>query len=200
MTFPAQFDPVEKMPLHLPGGIAVSLPVCRPEFKAWSGWAAPTDHGTKPMLDHGGEAFSAELLILRLLQQHGWDGVWVQTNGGIDFFRSMPAGAKSKSGNPKSGNPTSGQVEIPDERVSVLRSIWHAGGTTACFDLFVWQGQRLMFCKVKHRRRDRVTFAQRKFIDGALACGFAPSQLLVVEWDEAPGDAAATPTGSSNPN
>jgi len=176
MTLPAQWSPIEKMPLGLPGGATVSLPVCRARFRAWDGPAPSADPGAKPVLDHGGEAFFAEAMILRLLQQHGWDGVWVQTNGGVHFVRSIPADR----------NSASGWVELPAARVDVLRGIWDAARTKACFDLFVWQGERLMFCKARRRGRERLTPAQRKFVDGALACGFAASQLLVVEWDAVP--------------
>ena len=164
------------MPLGLPGGVTVSLPVCHPEFKKWSGTAATFDHGRKLIVDHRGEASFVELVILRLLQQHGWDGVWVETYGGTHFF-SQHAGRLE---------PERRRVRIPQERETVLRDIWHMAKTKACFDVFAWQGERLMFCQAKRQTRDRFTSAQRKFVDGALACGFAPSQLLVVEWNEAP--------------
>jgi hypothetical protein len=64
MTFPAQLDPRgEKMPLGLPGGVTVSLPVCHAEFKTWSGTPTNFDCGRKPVLDYGGEAFFAVVRI-----------------------------------------------------------------------------------------------------------------------------------------
>ena len=54
------------------------------------------------------------------------------TAGGIHYLRSMPREWKVKSGG----------VSIPEEKELLLKRIWKAGKTKACFDVFAWQGKR----------------------------------------------------------
>ena len=55
------------------------------------------DYGKKPVLNYKNEACFAELVILRILIEHGWDGVWVETYGGTHYLRTMPNEWKLKS-------------------------------------------------------------------------------------------------------
>jgi len=48
--------------------------------------------------------------------------------------------------------------------------------TTACFDVFAWHENEILFCEAKEARKDRLTRGQEKFIEGALICGVSPDQ------------------------
>ena len=111
--------------------------------------------------------------ILRIFLRHGWDGAWVETYGGAHFLRSMPLTWSLRSEH----------IEIPVEKENLLKQIWKAGNTRACFDVVAWQGENVLFCEAKHLKKDRLTEAQKRFIQGALACGISLSQFLIIEWD-----------------
>ncbi|MDO8514228.1 MAG: hypothetical protein Q7S50_01660 [bacterium] len=162
------------MEIALPNGAKVSLPLCHPYFPLWDGPTVSFDYGKKPVLDYNGEACFAELIILRLLCEHGWEGVWVETYGGTHYLRTMPTEWALKSEH----------VAIPEDKEELLRKIWNIAKTTSCFDVFVWHGDQVLFCEAKRVGKDSLTKAQLRFIEGALACGMVPEQLLIVEWTD----------------
>jgi len=64
-------------------------------------------------LDYNGNPVFAEILILRILQEAGWNGVWVDTFRG-KFLNSY--------------YPKREEVEIPEDRLQLLNKIeknWH---------------------------------------------------------------------------
>lgn len=174
-SLPSQLRPTEKTGIRLPGGGTAILPICLPTFSPWNDAAIPFDYGKKPVLEHLGESCFAELLILRLLNEVGWEGVWVATFGGPHYLQSIPRG----------WNLRSESVRIPEEKELILKKIWKAAKTRACFDVFAWQGSQMLFCEAKQSRKDRLTRGQGKFIGGALSCGVSPDEMLIVEWTAA---------------
>lgn len=65
--------------LQLPSGRYVSVPACFHSFKLWEGPPIPDTYGGKAVLDCKGEPLFAELVVLRLIQEEGWEGVWIDT-------------------------------------------------------------------------------------------------------------------------
>ena len=174
-NLPTELRPVGTTEVSLSSkGEVAALPVCRPVFTPWDGPPADFDYGKKLMLKYENEPCFAELVILRLLLKREWDGVWVETYGGTHYLRSMPKGWTLKSEH----------VSIPEDKEELLRKIWKAGKTTACFDVFARRGDSVLFCEAKHAKKDKLTRAQLRFIEGALACGILPDSLLIAEWDE----------------
>lgn len=161
--------------IDLTFGKSTKLSVCHPTFSIWNGIVPAFDFGKKPILDFQGKPAFAELVILRLLQEDGWEGAWIETYGGIHYLQDMPIDWKLQSGH----------VTIPAEREALLKRIWKKGKTTACFDVMAWKDDQVLFCEAKRKKRDRLTDAQYKFIEGALECGVRPEQFLVVEWEMA---------------
>jgi len=47
------------------------------EFKKWRGNTIKDNYNGKAVIDFQGEPLFAELAVLRLYQQKGWNGVWV---------------------------------------------------------------------------------------------------------------------------
>lgn len=173
MILPPELIPTKRMSVSLPSGGKVDLPVCTPTFKNWVGKLPNFDFGKKPIVNYKGEGVFAEIAILRLLIDSGWNGVWVETYGGIHFLEDMPVGWKLSQHN----------ISIPLDKKVILENIWETGKTTACFDVFAWKGNDVLFCEGKHKGKDRLTNAQTKFIEGALTCGVKTNQLLIVEWN-----------------
>ena len=131
------------------------------------------DYGRKPILDYKGDACFAELVILHLLLEQGWDGVWVEAYGGTHYLRTMPKKWKLESE----------QVSLPADKEELLQKIWKTANTTACFDVFAWHYDQILFCEAKRAGKDRFTAPQLRFIEGCLMCGISPKSLLVVEWE-----------------
>src|SRR5690348_6030742 len=50
---------------------------CEFRFRRWRGKPIVDDFGGKEVLEFQGRPMFAELIVLRLLRQEGWDGVWV---------------------------------------------------------------------------------------------------------------------------
>jgi hypothetical protein len=171
-SLPPQLQPREKTKIPFPSGETVMLPLCRPNFPLWKGNSPAFRYGSKPVLEHRGEPCFAELAILNLLIDAGWEGVWVATYGGTHYVRTMP----------EQWNLNSQNISITEEKEQILRRIWKTGKTRACFDVFAWRGDQILFCEAKHSGKDKLTKGQYKFIHAALSCGVSPDQMLIVEW------------------
>lgn len=174
MDFPPELQPTSKLEIKLSGDKTVSLPVATPRFQLWDGVPVDFDYGSKPILNYKNEACFAELVILRMLFEYGWEGVWVETYGGTHYLRSMPQAWSLKSE----------QVSIPQDKENLLKKIWKTAKTRACFDVLAWKGDKVVFFEAKRYGKDKLTSAQEKFIEGALAFGVPVESLAIVEWRE----------------
>jgi len=74
--------------ITLPSGRTVHVPKCRTEFTKWDGDLVPT-YGGKALLKLRGKPVFAELMVLGLLREQGWFGVWVDSYQG-KFRDGMP--------------------------------------------------------------------------------------------------------------
>ena len=161
------------MTVFLPSGNTVDLPVCHLNFSKWLGELPNFDLGKKPIINCKEKGVFAELAILEILIDSGWEGVRVETYGGVHFLKDMPTSWKLSQHN----------ISIPPDKEALLKNIWKTGKTTACFDVFAWKDDKILFCEGKHKGKDRLTKAQIKFIEGTLACGISAQSLMIVEWD-----------------
>jgi hypothetical protein len=172
-NLPQELIPTTALWVVLPSGRIVRLPTCRPRFHKWRGPAPNFPVKGKTLLNYQDRPIFAELLILRLLEQCGWNGVWVSSFGGIKFLKDMP----------KDSSLARSRVALHDNQSALLdrimlRSRQHGG----CFDVFCWQDDQVLFCEAKKGGRDKFRFAQRKWIEGALLEGVPLDSLLVCEW------------------
>ena len=172
MELPKDLQPTETIDILLPNGGTATLPVCRPAFSLWTGVPVSFDYGSKPVLTYKNKPYFAELVILQLLLEDGWNGVWVETYGGTHCLRTMPT--KWRLG--------SKHVSLPADKEKFLKNVRKTAKTSACFDVFAWRGEQILFCEAKRVGKDKLTKAQIRFIEGALKCGVASESLLIVEW------------------
>ncbi len=157
----------------LPSGKEVNVKKYFLKFTARAGEKIGFDYGQKAIIDFEGEACFAELAILRMFLKNGWQGVWVEAYGGTHFLNSMPQGWSLKPEH----------ISIPENKENLLKKIWHAGQTKACFDVVVWRDDQILFCEAKRSKKDRLTEAQKKFIQAAITCGIRLSALIIIEWE-----------------
>lgn len=79
MQYPKIFEPDGIEPIKLDSNKIVNVRKAKPNFRRWAGQRVVDSYGHKPGLDVAGSPAFAEILILRQFQQHGWNGVWVDT-------------------------------------------------------------------------------------------------------------------------
>ena len=109
MDLPAELLPTGQMLVTLSDDKTVALPVCSPTFSKWKGALPAFSFGNKQFLDYEGMPVFAEIVVLNILLKNGWQGVWVETYGGIHFLCSQPQGSKLNS------------ITIPKEKKIYLR-------------------------------------------------------------------------------
>jgi hypothetical protein len=149
----------------LPSGRTITLPKAQPQFALWDRAVTIYRYGNKSVLAHRGEQVYAELAILRLLQEAGWQGVW------IDTYRR------------KFRTDTVNSIALPPEKRLVYERIRkEAGGRGGCFDVFAWKDGELLFAEAKRHKRDRFQRSQGRWLEAALGVGFEKDSFLVVEW------------------
>ena len=175
-NLPNELTPTTSIAVDLPSGRSVDLPCCKPSFVPWTGESVFT-WGGKPLLDWQGTPVFAELLILRMLQSHNWQGVWVECYPTLKFLGAMPLDWKL----------TGAQVPVAYDRADLINRISRrVGAPGGCFDVHAWREDQMLFCEAKRQKKDRLLPTQRKWIEAALSEGVTCDQFLVVEWSVQP--------------
>jgi hypothetical protein len=165
--YPEQLMPEMVENLHLPFGLEVQIPKAAPVFRSWSGEFTGETYGNKPLLDVDGTPMFAELAILRLFQEDGWDGVWVDT------FRKKYRTAWGEEG----------VVRLSGDRLQLVKAIHQrAGSASGCFDVFCWKDDSVVFAESKRRSKDEIRQTQLAWLEAAMQTGLDASAFLIVEW------------------
>ena len=110
MLIPSQLSIPENIAVSLPSGAKATLPLYHTVFKKWIGELPNFNFGNKPIIDYEGKAVFAELAILKLFTASGWEGVWVETYGGVHFLQDMP----------ESWKLSQSHISIPKDKESLL--------------------------------------------------------------------------------
>ena len=76
MLLPNILQPTSNEVIRLPSGEALTVPKCTPRFQPWEGPPVADTYNGKQVLDVEGRPAFAELAILWVLLETGWDGVW----------------------------------------------------------------------------------------------------------------------------
>src|SRR5437879_2358077 len=125
MNIPEPLRPTSLFRVDLKSGRHVMLPRCSPKFVPWAG-EQQFDWGGKPVLDHRGQPYFAELIILEMLREAGWQGVCVSAFGGRYYYDVMPTNWGGRAG-----------ISLPDPQQALLSSIRTKAVTSGgCFDVF----------------------------------------------------------------
>ena len=152
----------------MPSRKVVEVAKATPIFRKWSGEPPSDTYNGKPVLEFDGKPAFAELVILRIFEQAGWEGRW------IDSYRN-----KYRVGY-WGENVTK---DLPAERRAILDSIQAKGTNSAgCFDVFCWRGKAVLFVEAKWKAHDTIRASQRGWLEAALNEGFRLESFLIVEW------------------
>lgn len=153
--------------LSLPSGTMVEVPKLRLTFTEWTGDPIP-DYGGKPIIDHHGEAVYAELAILRLLQDRGWEGRC------IDTFKNRHLVDLAER---------DGERSLPDAQEELLNDIHRLnGGRGGCWDVYAWRGDEVLFAESKWSGNDAIRESQCRWLVAALQTGLPVDSFLFAEW------------------
>jgi hypothetical protein len=168
MQYPELLTPTTVENIKLPSGTSVQIPKAEVVFELWTGRPVSDRYGNKPILNSNGEPAFAELAILKILQNDGWQGVWVDT------YRNKYRTAYF----PKD------EVELPAEQRKLLLDIYGRAGTSkGCWDVFCWRDDvQHLFAESKRQGRDRIRDTQRRWLEAAIKCSLPLASFLVVEW------------------
>jgi|SRR5450631_3697226 integrase len=148
INLPDELRLSDSVQVAMPSGQSIQMQCCRPIFERWIGAPIKFDFRHKPLLNYQGQPLIAELLILRLLEAHGWEGVWVYSYG-RKYLRQMP----------QDSSLAHGRVPVPDNRERLLNRIWgRSGQLSGCFDVYAWRGE-LKKQLIKLAENDGITIA-----------------------------------------
>jgi hypothetical protein len=129
--------------------------------ESYTKWPKPDPKDTyngKCVLQFNHEMVFAELAILRIFQQTGWDGRWIDSYG-----RKYRIGYW--------GEVEGATQELPLEEPSIPQ--WETIRTRAnckggCFDVFCWRDGAVIFAEAKRKGKDRVRATQRRWLEASL--------------------------------
>ncbi len=167
--YPKNLEPSSFETIRLFSGEEIQIPKATPCFEKWSGDTLADTYGNKAILNFNGEPVFAELAILRIFQNAGWNGVWVDT-----YRRKY----RTEYWNSKN------DVNLPSDKQMLLDNIYKlAGSGNGCWDVFCWRKKTVIFAESKRLSKDKIRETQIKWLEAALKYGLnKETSFLIVEW------------------
>jgi hypothetical protein len=156
-------------PFVLPTGGVFDVPVYRTRFDAATERIRFENdlYDIKPQLTLDGEVLLAELVIVRRLEGHGWNAVWID-NFKNKHWRELPV-----HGTPR---------DLPKDLEALLQRITKLNGRRAgAFDVLAWKDHSIAFLESKGPG-DSITETQRTWFTSAVAVGVDREAFGIVEW------------------
>src|SRR3989344_8201048 len=152
----------------LSSGEQISIQKYFLNFNQWKGKSIPNTYNGKAVIDWNGEPVFAELAVLRLFQSHGWDGVWV------DSYRR-----KYRIGLPDVAEP----IDLPPAQAGLINSLRSKTGKHGgCWDVFVWNGEEVLFIELKRQKKDAIQDSQRVWLEECLKSTLKTKDFALLEW------------------
>lgn len=168
MIYPKLLTPNLTQSFRFSTGEEIEIPKAEVHFEKWIGEEIEDDYNKKPILCFNSEAVFAELAILRIFQNDGWNGVWVDT-----YSRKY----RTEFWNNKNG------VELLPNKQILLDTIYeNLGSKKGCWDVFCWKKEAIIFVESKRQSKDKIRESQIAFLEAALTCGLSKESFLIVEW------------------
>ena len=162
-------------------GKIVKVPKCVIQFKKWGGIELKENFGGKPIIELNQKPMFAELAIMNLIIQSGWQAIWVETYARLKkepFFMSAWDFNKSY----KNQNHTvihKKQISDILAEISKLNN----GSYSGCWDVLGWNGKQIIFAESKRKKKDSIRQTQINWLKAGLKYGLKPENFIVVQWD-----------------
>lgn len=127
-------------------------------------------YGGKQVLTHNNEPLFAELLVLRLLEQKGYKGVWVDTYRN-KFWQRLPH--------------FSFPVLVDKKLQEIINKIYElkGGRRAGCFDIVAYKGDNFLFVELKKKKEDKIRMTQIEWLKAALDLGLDKDTFFIAEWE-----------------
>jgi hypothetical protein len=121
----------------------------------------------KPALAYRDRPLYPEFILLRLLEQASWSGVWVKNWHGREFWTDI-----------------STPVALPPAQAQLFETIEHSTGNDrgGCWDIFAWRDSDNLFVESKQRSNDSIRSAQAVWLEQTLENGVSLSCFLIAEY------------------
>lgn len=146
----------------------VYIPKVNINFNRCEEYPVEPTYNKKPVLDYNGERVFAEIAILRIFQNEGWNGVWVDSSR-----RKYRTGYWNDDS----------IVNLPKDKESILDDIYKmAGIRTGCWDVYCWKGNKVVFANSKRGSKDKGRHTEIRWLNGAFNYGLKEDSFLIVEW------------------
>ena len=156
--------PSSKETIALSSGNSVEVKKYFLTFNKWNGESV-NSYGGKAVVDFNGKPEYAETAVLKLFQQNGWDGVWVDKK----LYRTSILG----------NDP----VKLPDDKQKIIDQIRsNISGFGGCWDLFLWKNDWILFIELKRSKKDRIQDSQKLWLETVHHRGGGEGFILV-QWD-----------------
>ena len=137
-------------------------------FKYWKGRPIKDDYNGKPLIDYKGRPLFAELVVLNMLKQKGWNGVWVDC-----YHKKFRKGMMHVK-----------PVKLPPGPEKYLKAIIKKNGKlSGCWDIFAWKGNQYQFVELKRRKKDKIRDSQKRWYKIIRSLKFLKPTFTIVEWD-----------------
>lgn len=166
--YPNLLQPNNKEAIVFSTNKVVEIPTVNLSFKKWSGIQPDDTYNNKAVIDFNGEPVFAELASLRIFQNEGWEGVWVDTyrrKYRNSYWENEPV------------------VELPEEKLLLLNNIYKiAGIKSGCWDVFCWKDDEVIFAEAKRHKKDKIRPNQIRWLEAAFQYGLKEDSFLIVEW------------------
>jgi len=160
-------------------GKELLIPKCKIEFKKWNGEPMKNTFGGKPILDFDNKPMFAELIIMNIFQNSGWNSRWIETYGKpkmkpICLTEWIDTEFKNQVDNPINN------LEIE----TLLNSIAENNDKNygGCWDIVSWKNDKILFSESKRTKKDFIQSTQSKWLKCSLNLGLKPDNFLMVEW------------------
>jgi hypothetical protein len=129
-------------------------------------------YGRKPVIDCDGVPLFAELAIIPVLKQQGYeDAVWV------DSYRKSFRNEML----PKKCTPPPHVLALHSKIRGQNSASW-----AGCFDLMAWKGEVVSFVELKSKGHDKMRDEGLLWVENALNVGVSLDRFSICEWEFTP--------------
>lgn len=161
-------------------GQIIEIPKCKIAFDKWTGKPLKETFGGKPVLTLGGKPMFAELVVMALFIEDGWDARWIETYGRNKKEPKCLMEWKDE----KYGNQDHCPIEDP-EVLKVLDGIarFNDDSYAGCWDVVAWKDGKVVFAECKRIKKDVIRDSQVKWLRAGLETGLTYENFMIIEWD-----------------
>lgn len=145
------------------------------------GWRNNREHlWGKPLLNVRGKPAFAEVAIMELFINDGWEARWIETYGRGNLNPFFLKGWKDDKYRNQDNYP------ITEKWVSDLldnMALLNGNSFSGCWDVVAWKCEMIIFAESKRLRKDSIRQTQINWLEAGLKSGLNENNFLVVQWE-----------------